>query len=119
MLTYGDMMLGYAHARGLRRHLQPVPVLTPLLSSYWVHLVTPIPSTMARPLIEGLRSETVVRDDSAHALFPAIRPVAYEAAVRGAVASLERGEVETAWADALAPPRRRSPRPRCSRPTRA
>jgi uncharacterized protein YbjT (DUF2867 family)/MoxR-like ATPase len=55
VLTYGEMMLGYADARGLRRRLQPVPVLTPTLSSYWVHLVTPIPSQIARPLIEGLR----------------------------------------------------------------
>ncbi len=101
VLTYGEMMLGYADARGLRRYLQPVPVLTPTLSSYWVHLVTPIPSQIARPLIEGLRSETVVRDHSAHDLFPAIHPVGYAAAVRAAVASLDTGEVETSWADAL------------------
>ena len=102
VLTYGDMMLGYAGVRGLRRRLQPVPVLTPVLSSYWVHLVTPIPSTMARPLIEGLRSETIVRDTSARELFPDIHPVGYEAAVRAAIATLEKGEVETRWADALA-----------------
>ena len=101
VLTYGDMMLGYAEARGLWRHLQPVPVLTPKLSSYWVHLVTPIPSQIARPLIEGLRNETVVRDHSAHDLFPAIHPVGYATAVRAAVASLDTGEVETSWADAL------------------
>jgi uncharacterized protein YbjT (DUF2867 family) len=99
--TYGDMMLGYAQARGLRRRLQPVPVLTPVLSSYWVHLVTPIPSTIARPLIEGLSSEVVVRDDTARSLFPLIHPVDYMAAVRAAVATLESGEVETSWADAL------------------
>jgi uncharacterized protein YbjT (DUF2867 family) len=101
VLTYGEMMLGYAGARGLWRHLQPVPVLTPKLSSYWVHLVTPIPSQIARPLIEGLRNETVVRDHSAGDLFPGIRPVSYETAVRAAVASLDTGEVETRWADAL------------------
>ena len=101
VLTYGEMMLGYADARGLWRHLQPVPVLTPTLSSYWVHLVTPIPSQIARPLIEGLRNETVVRDHSAHDLFPAIHPVGYATAVRAAVASLDTGEVETSWADAL------------------
>ena len=99
--TYGDMMLGYAQVRGLRRRLQPVPVLTPVLSSYWVHLVTPIPSAIARPLIEGLRSEVVVRDDTARGLFPAIVPVDYLTAVRAAVATLEGGEVETSWADAL------------------
>jgi uncharacterized protein YbjT (DUF2867 family) len=99
--TYGDMMLGYAEARGLRRRLQPVPVLTPVLSSYWVHLVTPIPSAIARPLIEGLRSEVVVRDDAARTLFPEIIPVDYLTAVRAAVATLENGDVETSWADAL------------------
>ena len=101
VLTYGEMMLGYARARGLWRHLQPVPVLTPTLSSYWVHLVTPIPSVIARPLIEGLRNETIVRDHDALDLFPAIHPVDYETSVRAAVASLDTGEVETRWADAL------------------
>ncbi len=101
VLTYGQMMLGYADARGLSRRLQPVPVLTPKLSSYWVHLVTPIPSQIARPLIEGLRNETVVRDTSARDLFPAIHPVGYATAVRAAVASLDTGEVETSWSDAL------------------
>jgi uncharacterized protein YbjT (DUF2867 family) len=102
VLTYGDMMRGYAHERGLHRHLQPVPVLTPLLSSYWVHLVTPVPSAMARPLIEGLRNETVVRDDAAARLFPQVRPMSYAAGVRRAVANLHTGAVETSWADALA-----------------
>jgi uncharacterized protein YbjT (DUF2867 family) len=101
VLTYGEMMQGYAAARGLRRRLQPVPVLTPRLSSYWVHLVTPIPSQIARPLIEGLRNETVVRDLAARDLFPTIHPVGYATAVRAAVASLDSGEVETRWSDAL------------------
>ena len=59
VLTYGEMMTGYAEVRGLRRRLVPVPVLTPRLSSYWVHWVTPIPAEIARPLIEGLRNEAV------------------------------------------------------------
>jgi uncharacterized protein YbjT (DUF2867 family) len=101
VLTYGGMMLGYARGRGLRRWLIPVPVLTPVLSSYWVHLVTPIPSIIARPLIEGLRSETIVRDAAARELFPDIHPVDYESAVRAALATLESGSVETAWSDAL------------------
>ena len=44
LLTYAGMMTGYARARGLKRRLLAVPVLTPRLSSYWVHLVTPIPA---------------------------------------------------------------------------
>ena len=53
VLTYAGMMTGYARARGLKRRLIAVPVLTPRLSSYWVHLVTPIPAIIARPLFRG------------------------------------------------------------------
>lgn len=102
VLTYGDMLRGYARVRGLRRWLIPVPVLTPRLSSYWVHLVTPVPAAIAQPLIEGLRNDVVVRDHSARRLFPHIRPMGYEAAVRHALANLEAGQVETAWSDAVA-----------------
>lgn len=101
ILTYGEMMTGYARERGLRRLLLPVPVLTPRLSSYWVHWVTPIPSEIAQPLIEGLRNELVVRNDTARQLFPQIRPMDYQSAVRQALARLETGQVETAWSDAL------------------
>ena len=101
VLTYGDMMLGYAKARGLTRRLIPVPVLTPRLSSYWVHLVTPIPAAIAEPLIEGLRNEVVVRDDSAARIFPEIKPFDYQTAVELALVRLDSGEVETMWSDAL------------------
>jgi uncharacterized protein YbjT (DUF2867 family) len=102
VLTYKAMMLTYARLRGLRRFIIPVPVLTPRLSSYWVHLVTPIPSAIAQPLIEGLGTEVVVTDDRARRLFPRIAPMGYEAAVARALASLEARDVETSWSDALA-----------------
>lgn len=76
--SYRSMMLKYAAHRGLRRLLLQVPVLTPRLSSYWVDLVTPIPSSISHPLIEGLRNEVVCRNDSAPRLFPNIQPVTYE-----------------------------------------
>jgi len=102
VLTYGDMLRGYARARGLKRWLIPVPVLTPRLSSYWVHLVTPVPAAIARPLIQGLRNDVIVRDDTAQRLFPDIKPLSYDSAVRLALAKLELGQVETAWTDAVA-----------------
>jgi uncharacterized protein YbjT (DUF2867 family) len=101
ILTYGEMMMGYAKVRGLRRWMIPVPVLTPRLSSYWVHLVTPIPAAIAQPLIEGLRYESVVCDGAAQRLFPAIQPFDYGTAVELALVRLETGQVETAWSDAL------------------
>jgi uncharacterized protein YbjT (DUF2867 family)/uncharacterized protein YndB with AHSA1/START domain len=101
VLTYSDMMLRYAKVRGLRRWLVPVPVLTPRLSSYWVHWTTPIPASIARPLIEGLRNEVIVRDAAARELFPEIRPMGYEDALRLALRRVEEGDVESRWADAL------------------
>jgi uncharacterized protein YbjT (DUF2867 family) len=101
VVTHRDMILGYAQARGLRRLLIPVPVLTPRLSSYWVHWVTPIHSDIARPLIEGLRSEVIVNDDSARRIFPQIEPVDFATAVSRALDKLAASEVETSWSDAL------------------
>ena len=101
VVTYAEMMTGYARARGLKRWLVPVPVLTPRLSSYWVHLVTPIPAAIAQPLIAGLHNEVVVRDHSAKCIFPTIQPITYQEAVQAALDSLEAAQVETTWNDAL------------------
>ena len=101
VMTYGDMMKDYAKVRGLNRMLLPVPVLTPRLSSYWVHLVTPIPAAIAQPLIDGLRNEVIVRDDEARRLFPQIELMGYDRAVQLALKRLEAGQVETSWSDAL------------------
>ena len=95
------MLSGYARARGLRRWLVPVPVLTPRLSSYWVHLVTLIPASIARPLIDGLRNEVIVRDTEAHDLFPELKPIDYRSAVVLALTNIEARHVETSWSDAL------------------
>ncbi|MBV9573264.1 MAG: SDR family oxidoreductase [Acidobacteriales bacterium] len=83
--TYRSMMLAYARKRRLRRLLIRVPVLTPRLSSYWLDLVTPVPPAVSRPLIEGLRSESVCTNTLAARLFPSIHPVSYAAAVQKAL----------------------------------
>jgi uncharacterized protein YndB with AHSA1/START domain len=101
VITYAEMLIFYAEVRGLRRWLIPVPVLTPKLSSYWVHFVTPIPAAIAQPLIAGLRNEIIVRDNVARCLFPAIQPPDYRTAVRIALEQLRADKVETAWTGAL------------------
>jgi uncharacterized protein YbjT (DUF2867 family) len=89
VITYGEMMKGYANVRGLHRLLINVPVLTPRLSSYWVHWVTPISASYARPLIEGLRNEVIVRNNKASAIFPEIEPSSYKNAVHQALSLLD------------------------------
>lgn len=102
VLTYGDMMLEYAKVRGLRRSLIPVPVLTPRLSSHWVHWMTPIPKEIAKPLIEGLRNEVIVQHPGAEKIFPNIHPIDYRTAVSLALDRLEASHIETTWSDSLA-----------------
>jgi uncharacterized protein YbjT (DUF2867 family) len=101
ILTYGQMMQGYARERGLRRWLIPVPVLTPRLSSYWLHLVTPVEAGVGRHLIESLRNEVIVRDPQARQLLPHIELLDYASSVRLALADLEASRIETTWSDAL------------------
>lgn len=100
VLSYKAMMLHYAEIRGLRRTLVVVPLFTPRLSSAWVHLVTPIPSSIGRPLIDGLRSPVVVRDRRALHDFPAIHPIGFDEAVRKALDRYATVGPETTWFDA-------------------
>jgi uncharacterized protein YbjT (DUF2867 family) len=100
VLSYKEMMLQYAAIRGLRRTLVVVPFFTPRLSSAWVHLVTPIPSRIGRPLIDGLRSPVVIRDGSATRDFPTIRPIGFDEAVRRALDRYATLGPQTTWFDA-------------------
>ncbi len=94
VLSYGQMMLGYAKVRGLRRWLVPVPVLTPRLSSWWVRLVTPLPLSVAQPLIDGLKNQVIVEDPTARHIFN-FKPMGYEEAVRLALKRTQTGNKKT------------------------
>ena len=101
-LTYAEMLREYGKERNLRRVLIPAPVYTPRLSAYWVHLVTPIHWRVVLPLIQGLRTESLVRNNLAINLFPEIKLQTYRGAVRMALENIRQGQVETSWSDALA-----------------
>ncbi len=70
VMTYREMIERIARVRGKHPLIIEVPVLTPRLSSYWLHLVTPVNAAVARPLIEGLRNPTVAHDDRIRELVP-------------------------------------------------
>ncbi|BDV31467.1 SDR family oxidoreductase [Microbacterium terricola] len=103
VLRYGQMMNGYAVVAGLRqRAIAALPVLTPRLASHWVNLVTPIPRAIARPLVESLQHECVVKDRAVDALIP--RPeeglTPYRRAVELALGREKEDAIETSWRDA-------------------
>lgn len=98
--SYSDIIRDMASALGLRRRiLIPVPVLTPRLSSLWIHLVTPLDASIARPLAEGLRNRVVCSNDDAQRLMPH-RCLTIREAIDAAIARERADQVETAWSDA-------------------
>jgi len=97
VLTYRRIMEVMAEERGLPpRWILPVPVLTPKLSSLWIHLVTPLSQDIARPLAEGLKNRVVCRDERAAQLMPQELQTVSEA-IRHALARVEAHDVETSW----------------------
>ncbi len=89
VLSYGEMLDRMADALGrYRRPKVPVPLLTPWLSSLWIGLITPVDAGVARPLVEGLSTETVVTDPSGMALFD-VDPTPFEDALQAAIAEDE------------------------------
>ncbi len=100
VLTYQELMAIYAEEAGLpRRLVLPVPVLTPKLSSYWIHLVTPVPAAIARPLAQGLSNPVVCREERIRAFLPRELSTPREA-IRRAIDRTRSGDRETSWTDA-------------------
>jgi uncharacterized protein YbjT (DUF2867 family) len=85
VMTYREMIQRIARLRGRGPVIVEVPLLSPRLSSLWLHLVTPVKASVARPLVEGLRTPTVVRDDRLRRLVP-FEPTSFEDAAREALA---------------------------------
>jgi uncharacterized protein YbjT (DUF2867 family) len=84
LLTYKDMMRGYAKMINKSIRILIIPFLTPRLSSYWVDLITPVRASLARPLIDSLKHEAIVTDDSIKKIIP-IKLRNFEEAVTAAV----------------------------------
>ena len=112
VLRYGQMMNGYAVEAGLKqRPIASLPVLTPYLASQWVNLVTPIPRSLAVPIISSLQYDAVCSEHDIEQYIPAPEGglTGYRQAVRYALAKMREGEIETSWrngavADAPADP---------------
>lgn len=106
VLTYRDMMQRYAAVSGLRpRVIVPVGVLTPRLSSLWVSLVTPVPASLARPLVDSLIHEVVCseHDIAQYVPDPADGLIGFDQAVELALARIAGSEVTTRWSSASDP----------------
>jgi uncharacterized protein YbjT (DUF2867 family) len=106
VLTYRQIMDIYAEEAGLpKRWVIPVPFFSPTLSSYWIHLVTPVPSSIAIPLAQGLSTPVVCNDNRIRAIIPQTLLSCRES-IRVALDRVAQDRLDTCWMDAgsLQPP---------------
>jgi uncharacterized protein YbjT (DUF2867 family) len=89
-MSFKDMLLRASKVMGLKRLLITVPLLTPRLSSYWLILITPISFRLAKALVDGLKSETIIQNDNAKRYFPHISPLSYEDSIKIALREIEK-----------------------------
>jgi uncharacterized protein YbjT (DUF2867 family) len=100
VLTYRELLDIYAEeARLPKRWIIPVPVLTPTLSAYWIHLISPVPASIALPLTQGLTSAAVCTENRIRSIIPQ-KLLSCREAIRLALERVKQAQVETCWADA-------------------
>ncbi|BCS88561.1 NAD(P)-dependent oxidoreductase [Pseudodesulfovibrio sediminis] len=99
ILSYEELFQLYAEVAGLKkRHLFPMPLISPRLSSFWVSMITPVPMALSRSLIEGLRNEVICRNNHIRDLVPQ-ELVPCSEAIRRALVKTEDHSVETCLFD--------------------
>jgi len=88
-MSFKHMLERAARVMGLRRFLIPVPILSTRLSSYWLILFSPVSYRIARALVDGLKSETIIQNDNARTYFSKVIPLPYEKAIEAALSEDE------------------------------
>ncbi|GLU49741.1 SDR family oxidoreductase [Nocardiopsis ansamitocini] len=104
VFTYTEMIQRFARVASIpKRMIIPLPVLSPGLSSLWVGTITPVPGSIARPLVESLRHEVVCREDDLADLLDDHERLSFDEAVRLALARIREARVATRWSSAAWP----------------
>lgn len=100
VMSYRDLLEGYARVRGLRRWFIPVPFLTPRLSSWWLYLVTTTRFQLAQALVDSMKNETVCSGDPPPAP-SGFRLIPYREAVERALSRIAQNRVPSSWIGSL------------------
>jgi len=102
VLSFMQMFKVYAKCRGQNRvFIRLPPLLKPDIFAWWVAQVTPIPKTIAKPLLQGINRHVTADISRAKKLFPGIEPFSYRKAVELALERIQKDAVETRWSGAL------------------
>lgn len=100
ILTYKEMLLGFAKAKNLKRWIFTIPVMTPKLSSYWLYFVTSTSYKLATALVSSMKVEVICRDSKINELLQ-VHPMTYEQALSRALIKVEEDQVASSWKDSL------------------
>ncbi len=98
ILTYKEMLLGFAKFRKLSRRIYIVPVMTPRLSSYWLYFVTSTSYNLAVSLVESMKVEVVCRNRKLNDILT-IEPEAYTKTLRRAFTKIDGNQIVSSWKD--------------------
>lgn len=102
ILTYKEMMLGFAKIRKLKRWIVVVPILTPRLSSLWLHFVTSTSYYLARNLIDSMKNEVIAKHSDIDAIIGLEKKFSYEESIKRAFAKINQKQVVSSWKDSFA-----------------
>ena len=103
ILTYREMLLGYAAVRKLRRRIITVPSISPRISSYWLFFITTTSYKLAANLVESMKADLICRNNDLEVLL-GIESISYDQAIVMAFAKIEQNLVLSSWKDALNDP---------------
>lgn len=99
ILTYKEMLLGYAQVRNLKRSIWTIPLMTPKLSSYWLYFVTSTSYSLATSLVNSMKIEVVCRDNKLNNLLD-VHPISYRESLKRAFKKIDNNEIVSSWKDA-------------------
>jgi uncharacterized protein YbjT (DUF2867 family) len=100
ILTYKEMLLGFAKAKNLKRWIFTVPIMTPKLSSYWLYFVTSTSYKLASALVSSMKVEVICKDNQINDFFNH-KPLTYQEAISRALVKVEQDNVTSSWKDSL------------------
>ncbi|MEP2026104.1 MAG: SDR family oxidoreductase [Reichenbachiella sp.] len=100
VLSYKEMLLGYAKVRGLKRAIFTLPVMTPKLSSYWLYFVTSTSYKLAIALVNSMKVEVVCRDQRINEILQ-LKTISYEEALKKTLHKVVSNDVVSSWKDSL------------------
>ena len=100
VLSYKDILLGYAKVIGLRRYIITVPVMTPKISSYWLYFITSTSFKLASALVDSMKVEVVCRDNQLNNIL-GIHPESFIESVRKTIAEVQAGQILSSWKDSF------------------